>query len=122
MEIKKGWDLRRKFRLLEKRAARIKENNTPIQAIEGQWNQKEENWIPSGSQGVVSQLNSPVAFNNPEYNKSVAKSHNYYQSQVFSRRRQGSKAVTRVLSARGRKSQKHNPEAVVISERSAQEQ
>ncbi|MBW0559482.1 hypothetical protein O181_099197 [Austropuccinia psidii MF-1] len=41
MEITKGWNTNRKLSLLEKRAARIRENQATIQTIEEHLNQKE---------------------------------------------------------------------------------
>ncbi|MBW0469687.1 hypothetical protein O181_009402 [Austropuccinia psidii MF-1] len=88
MEIIKGWNPTRYFRLLEERATRIREHQATIQAIEEQLNQKGPTLIPSGSQGV-DQTSSPVASHHSGTNILVAKSHYYSQSQVVSRRRQG---------------------------------
>ncbi|MBW0492006.1 hypothetical protein O181_031721 [Austropuccinia psidii MF-1] len=52
MEITKGWNPTRKFRLLEERATRIREKQATIQAIEEQLNQTGPTLITSGSQGV----------------------------------------------------------------------
>ncbi|MBW0555168.1 hypothetical protein O181_094883 [Austropuccinia psidii MF-1] len=60
MGITKGLNLTRKFKLLEGRATRIRENQATIQAIEEQLNQTGPTLIPSGSQGV-DQPNSLVA-------------------------------------------------------------
>ncbi|MBW0465709.1 hypothetical protein O181_005424 [Austropuccinia psidii MF-1] len=90
MEITKGWNPTRKFRVLEERATRIRQNKANIQCIEEQLNQTGPTKIPSGSQGV-GQTSSPVASQHSGRNKSVAKSHNSSQSQVVSRRRQGYK-------------------------------
>ncbi|MBW0487232.1 hypothetical protein O181_026947 [Austropuccinia psidii MF-1] len=60
MVITKGRNPNRKFKVLEERAARIRENKATIQAIEEQLNQTEPTVIPSGSQGV-DQPKSPVA-------------------------------------------------------------
>ncbi|MBW0512845.1 hypothetical protein O181_052560 [Austropuccinia psidii MF-1] len=60
MEITKGSNPTRKFRLLEDRATKIRENQATIQAIEEQLNQTEPTLIPSGSQGG-DQPKSPVA-------------------------------------------------------------
>ncbi|MBW0474728.1 hypothetical protein O181_014443 [Austropuccinia psidii MF-1] len=79
MEITKGWNPTRKFRLLEERETRIRENQATIQAIEEQLNPKGTSLIASGSQGVV-QTSSPVALHHSGVNQSVAKSHHYSQS------------------------------------------
>ncbi|MBW0496636.1 hypothetical protein O181_036351 [Austropuccinia psidii MF-1] len=63
MVITKGWKPNRKFKLLEERETRIRENKATIQAIEEQLNHTKPTLIPSGSQ-VVDQPNSPVASNN----------------------------------------------------------
>ncbi|MBW0540169.1 hypothetical protein O181_079884 [Austropuccinia psidii MF-1] len=60
MVITKGLNLTRKFRLLEERETRIRENEATMQAIEKQLNQKAPTLIPSSSQGV-NKPNSPVA-------------------------------------------------------------
>ncbi|MBW0578416.1 hypothetical protein O181_118131, partial [Austropuccinia psidii MF-1] len=88
MEITKGRNPTRQFRLLEVRANSIKENEATIQAIEEQLTQTRHTQIPSGSQGA-GQFTSPVASNCSETNISVAKSHPYSQSQEVSRRIQG---------------------------------
>ncbi|MBW0489574.1 hypothetical protein O181_029289 [Austropuccinia psidii MF-1] len=74
MVITKGWNPTRKFRLLEVRENRIRENQATIQAIEEQLTQTGHTQIPSGSQGV-DQTSSPVASNHSEISRSVAKSH-----------------------------------------------
>ncbi|MBW0587881.1 hypothetical protein O181_127596 [Austropuccinia psidii MF-1] len=58
MIITKGWNPTRKFRLLEARAQRIRENQATIQAIEEQLTQTGPTQIPSGSQGA-GQISSP---------------------------------------------------------------
>ncbi|MBW0515204.1 hypothetical protein O181_054919 [Austropuccinia psidii MF-1] len=60
MVITKGWNPTRKFRLLEVRVNRIRENKATIQAIEEQLTQEGRTQIPSGSQGE-GQNSSPVA-------------------------------------------------------------
>ncbi|MBW0474064.1 hypothetical protein O181_013779 [Austropuccinia psidii MF-1] len=60
MVITKGCNPTRKFRLLEKRVARIRENQATIQATEEKMNQKGHTLTPYGSQGV-DQFNSCVA-------------------------------------------------------------
>ncbi|MBW0461067.1 hypothetical protein O181_000782 [Austropuccinia psidii MF-1] len=60
MVITKGWNPNRKFKILEERQTRIRENQATIQAIEEQLNQKEPTLIPSASQGVE-QCKSSVA-------------------------------------------------------------
>ncbi|MBW0519473.1 hypothetical protein O181_059188 [Austropuccinia psidii MF-1] len=90
MEITKGWNPTRKFRLLEERETRIRENQATIQAIEEQLNQTGPTLIPSGSQGV-DQTSSPVASHHLGTNRSVTKGHHSSQSQVVSKRRQGYK-------------------------------
>ncbi|MBW0526826.1 hypothetical protein O181_066541 [Austropuccinia psidii MF-1] len=52
MVITKGWNPTRKFRLLEVRANRIRENQATIQAIAEQLTQTGLTQIPSGSQGT----------------------------------------------------------------------
>ncbi|MBW0518849.1 hypothetical protein O181_058564 [Austropuccinia psidii MF-1] len=88
MVITKGWNPNRKFKLLEERETRIRENQATIQAIEGQLNQTETTLIPSGSQ-EVDQPNSPVASHHSGTSRSVTKSNHCSQYQVVSRRRQG---------------------------------
>ncbi|MBW0559974.1 hypothetical protein O181_099689 [Austropuccinia psidii MF-1] len=60
MVITKRWNPNRKFKLLQERETRIRENQATIQAIDKQVSQKEPTPIPSGSQGV-DQPSSPVA-------------------------------------------------------------
>ncbi|MBW0493202.1 hypothetical protein O181_032917 [Austropuccinia psidii MF-1] len=60
MVITKGWNSTRKFRLLEVKANRMRENQATIQAIEEQLTPTGHAQIPSGSQGV-GQTSSPVA-------------------------------------------------------------
>ncbi|MBW0495612.1 hypothetical protein O181_035327 [Austropuccinia psidii MF-1] len=90
MLITKGGNSNRKFKLLEEKADRIRENKATTQYIEEQLNQKEHTLIPSGSQGVK-KSDSPVASHHSGTGRSVTKSHHYSQSQVISRRRQVSK-------------------------------
>ncbi|MBW0460731.1 hypothetical protein O181_000446 [Austropuccinia psidii MF-1] len=90
MLISKGWNPTRQFRLLEERAARIRENQATIQAIEEQLTQTGNTQIPSGSQGSR-KTSSPVASHHSGTNRSVTKSHHSSQSQEVSRRRQGHK-------------------------------
>ncbi|MBW0499834.1 hypothetical protein O181_039549 [Austropuccinia psidii MF-1] len=88
MVITKGWNPTGKFRLLEVRENRIRENQANIQAIEEQLTQAGNNQILSGSQGV-GQNSSPVASHHSGTSKSVDKSHSFSQYQEVSRRRQG---------------------------------
>ncbi|MBW0462422.1 hypothetical protein O181_002137 [Austropuccinia psidii MF-1] len=104
MVITKGWNPTRKFRLLEVRENRIRENQATIQAIEEQLTQTGHSQIPSGSQGE-DHISSPVASHHSETNRSVAKSHPYSQSQAVSRIDKDTRAKTRPTSARGRESQ-----------------
>ncbi|MBW0563120.1 hypothetical protein O181_102835 [Austropuccinia psidii MF-1] len=90
MEITKGWNTTRKFKLLEERETRIRENQATIQAIEEKLNQTGPTLLPSGSQGV-DQTSSPVASHHSGTNRSVAKSNHTSQYQVALRRRQGYK-------------------------------
>ncbi|MBW0526549.1 hypothetical protein O181_066264 [Austropuccinia psidii MF-1] len=90
MEITKGWNPNSKFKLLEERVAKIRENQATIQAIEEQWSQKENILTASGSQ-AVGQTHSPVALHHSEYRKEVANSHHPSQFQEVPRRRQGLK-------------------------------
>ncbi|MBW0479298.1 hypothetical protein O181_019013 [Austropuccinia psidii MF-1] len=60
MEITKGWNPTRKFRLLEERETRIKENKATTQDIEERMNQTGPTLIPSLLQGV-DQTSSPEA-------------------------------------------------------------
>ncbi|MBW0556566.1 hypothetical protein O181_096281 [Austropuccinia psidii MF-1] len=102
MVITKGWNPTRKFRLLEERETRIRENQATVQAIEEQPNQTGPTLNPSGSQGE-DQPNSPVASHHSGTRRSVAKSHNYSQSQVVSRRRQGYKGKNKTSFSQGKK-------------------
>ncbi|MBW0491081.1 hypothetical protein O181_030796 [Austropuccinia psidii MF-1] len=90
MEITKGWNPNKQFKLLEERASKVWGNHFTLMAIEDKWSQKDHNFTPSGSQGV-DQPNSPVASQHPEYSKSLARSHYSSQFQGVSRRRQGQK-------------------------------
>ncbi|MBW0485642.1 hypothetical protein O181_025357 [Austropuccinia psidii MF-1] len=74
MVITKGWNPKRQFKILEERAARIRENQATFQAIEEEKNQTEHTPIPSGSQGV-NQPDSPVASHHSGTRRSVTKSH-----------------------------------------------
>ncbi|MBW0575384.1 hypothetical protein O181_115099 [Austropuccinia psidii MF-1] len=47
VEITKSWNPNRKFKLLEERKAKIRDNKAKIQAIEEQWSQKENIHTPS---------------------------------------------------------------------------
>ncbi|MBW0554683.1 hypothetical protein O181_094398 [Austropuccinia psidii MF-1] len=78
MVITKGWSPTRKFRLLEARANRIRENQATIQAIEEQLTQTAPTQIPSGSQGA-GQTSSPVASHHSNTNKSVTRSNHSSQ-------------------------------------------
>ncbi|MBW0566147.1 hypothetical protein O181_105862 [Austropuccinia psidii MF-1] len=102
MVITKGWNPTRKFRLLEARAQRIRENQATIQAIEEQLTQTGPTQIPSGSQGA-GQISSPVASHHSETSRSVAKSHHSSQFQEASRRRQGNKGKNKTSFNQRRK-------------------
>ncbi|MBW0462719.1 hypothetical protein O181_002434 [Austropuccinia psidii MF-1] len=86
MIIAKGWNPNRNFRLLDNRSARIRRNQATIKEIEEMLNQKEHTLTPLGSQGVVSQPDSPVASSHSRNRRSVAKGHHDSKSQVVSRR------------------------------------
>ncbi|MBW0516068.1 hypothetical protein O181_055783 [Austropuccinia psidii MF-1] len=103
MVINKGWNLTRKFRLLEERETRIRENQSTIQSLEEHLNQTGPTLVPSGSQGV-DQHNSPVASNHSSTNRSVAKSQHSSQSQ-----------------AKAERFRPNDPEAVGLGERSTQD-
>ncbi|MBW0588645.1 hypothetical protein O181_128360 [Austropuccinia psidii MF-1] len=90
MEITKGWNPTRQFRLLEAKAQRIRENQATIQAIEEQLTQTGPTQIPSGSQGA-GQISSPVTSHHSTTSRSVAKSHHSSIFQEVSRGRQGHK-------------------------------
>ncbi|MBW0471101.1 hypothetical protein O181_010816 [Austropuccinia psidii MF-1] len=96
MVITKGWNLAGKFRLLEVRANRIRENQATIQAIEEKLNQTGNTQIPSGSQGE-GQMSSLVASNHSETKRSVAKSQNSSQPRDVSRRRQENKGKNKTI-------------------------
>ncbi|MBW0550605.1 hypothetical protein O181_090320 [Austropuccinia psidii MF-1] len=102
IEITKGWNSNRKFKLLEDKEAKFRENKATIQSIEEQWSQKGNILTPSGSQ-VVGQASSPVASNHSEYRKSGAKSHHYSQFQEFFSRRQGSKGKNKTTFSQRKK-------------------
>ncbi|MBW0491208.1 hypothetical protein O181_030923 [Austropuccinia psidii MF-1] len=104
MVITKGWNSTKKFRLLEERETRIRENQATIQDIEEKLNQTGTTIIPSGSKGL-DQPNSPVASHHSGTSRSGAKSHHYSQSQVVPSRRQGYKGKKRLLTAKGREIQ-----------------
>ncbi|MBW0519455.1 hypothetical protein O181_059170 [Austropuccinia psidii MF-1] len=104
MEITKGWNPTRKFRLLEERETSIRENQATIQSIEEKLNQTGPTLIPSGSQGV-DQTSSSVASHHSGTNRSVTNSHLSSQSQVGSRRIQGYKGKNKTsFNQRQRKS------------------
>ncbi|MBW0475860.1 hypothetical protein O181_015575 [Austropuccinia psidii MF-1] len=104
MVITKGWNATKKFRLLEERATRIRDNQATIQDIEEKLKKTGPTMIPSGSQRL-DQPSSPVASHHSGTSRSVAKSHHYSQSQVVSSRRPGYKGKKRLLTAKGRESQ-----------------
>ncbi|MBW0593608.1 hypothetical protein O181_133323 [Austropuccinia psidii MF-1] len=83
VEITRGWNPNRQFKLLEEREANIWENQTIIQDIE------EHSLTPSGSQRIVNQPSSLVASHHSGNSRSVAKGHHYSQSKIVSRRRRG---------------------------------
>ncbi|MBW0465997.1 hypothetical protein O181_005712 [Austropuccinia psidii MF-1] len=56
MVITKGWNPTRRFRLLEERATRIRENQATIKVIEEQLNQTGTTMIPSGTRSRPTQL------------------------------------------------------------------
>ncbi|MBW0496137.1 hypothetical protein O181_035852 [Austropuccinia psidii MF-1] len=60
MVITKGWNPKRKFKLLEEMETRVRQNNTNIQDIKDKLNQTGLTLIHSGSQGV-NQPGSPAA-------------------------------------------------------------
>ncbi|MBW0557371.1 hypothetical protein O181_097086 [Austropuccinia psidii MF-1] len=68
MEITKGRNCTRQFRLLAERETRIRENQATIQAIEEQLNQTGCTMISSGSQ-EVDKNSSPVALHHPGTNQ-----------------------------------------------------
>ncbi|MBW0542463.1 hypothetical protein O181_082178 [Austropuccinia psidii MF-1] len=118
MIITKGWNPTRQFRLLEARANKIKENQATIQAIEEQLTQTGHVQIPSGSQGA-GQISSPVDSHHSEINRSVAKSHHSFHSQVVSRRRQGHKGQSKTsFQPKAERIRPNDPETVGIGERS----
>ncbi|MBW0461285.1 hypothetical protein O181_001000 [Austropuccinia psidii MF-1] len=63
MEITKGWNPNKQFKLLQDREDNIRENHSPIQAIGEKWTQKEHTLTPSSSQGDINQPSSPVVSN-----------------------------------------------------------
>ncbi|MBW0565157.1 hypothetical protein O181_104872 [Austropuccinia psidii MF-1] len=115
MVITKGCNITRKFRLLEVRENRIRENQPTIQAIEEQLTQTGHTQIPSGSQ-VEGQISSPVALHLSETNRSVAKSHYSSQSQEISRRRQGYKGKNKTTFSQRKRVGPNDPEAVGFGE------
>ncbi|MBW0542573.1 hypothetical protein O181_082288, partial [Austropuccinia psidii MF-1] len=119
MVITKGWDPTRKFRLLEVRENRIRENKATIQAIEEQLTQTGHTQIPSGSQGV-GQNSSPIASHHSGTNRSVAKSHYSLQSQEACRRRQGYKGNNKTSFNQRQRVRPNDVEAVGLGKRSAQ--
>ncbi|MBW0489747.1 hypothetical protein O181_029462 [Austropuccinia psidii MF-1] len=78
MEYKKGWNPTRKFRLLEQRETRIRENQAIIQAIEEQLNQTGPTLIPSGSQGADT-TSSPVASHHSGTNRIQGQKQDIFQ-------------------------------------------
>ncbi|MBW0510084.1 hypothetical protein O181_049799 [Austropuccinia psidii MF-1] len=122
MIIAKGWNSTRKFRLLEVRANRIRENQAATQAIEEQLTKTGYIQIPSGSQGA-GQITSPVTSHHSETNRSVVKSDHYSHSQEGSRRRQGRTHGQEkdLFSPKAERVRPNDPETVGICERSTQE-
>ncbi|MBW0592799.1 hypothetical protein O181_132514, partial [Austropuccinia psidii MF-1] len=102
MVITKGWNPTRKFRLLEARAQRIRENQATFQAIEEQLTQTGPTQIPSGSQGA-GQISSPVASHRSETSRPVAKSHHSSKLQEVSRRREENKGKNKASFNQRRK-------------------
>ncbi|MBW0491437.1 hypothetical protein O181_031152 [Austropuccinia psidii MF-1] len=94
MEVMKGWNPNKNFKLSVERASKIRENQATIQDIEEKWSQKENIMTLSGSQ-ELDQLNSPVALHHSESSKLVAKSNHYSQLQGVSRRREGGKGMNK---------------------------
>ncbi|MBW0571859.1 hypothetical protein O181_111574 [Austropuccinia psidii MF-1] len=78
MVITKGWNPNSHFKLLEERAARIRENKATIQTIEELLKQKEPTQIPSGAEGV-DQPKYPVASHHSGKIIPVAKSNHSSQ-------------------------------------------
>ncbi|MBW0476157.1 hypothetical protein O181_015872 [Austropuccinia psidii MF-1] len=100
--ITKGWNPTRKFKLLEERETRIRENQATIQAIEEQLNQTGPTLIPSGSQRADQPM-SPVASHHSGTSRSVAKSHHSSQSQEVYRRRKGYKGKNKTFLSQKQK-------------------
>ncbi|MBW0502213.1 hypothetical protein O181_041928 [Austropuccinia psidii MF-1] len=103
MVITKGWNPSRRFKLLEERATRKRENQATIQAIEEQLKQTEPTLIPSGLQGV-DQPNSQVASHHSGTSRSVVQGQHSSQSQLASRSRQRYKGKNKTPFTTGRKS------------------
>ncbi|MBW0481386.1 hypothetical protein O181_021101 [Austropuccinia psidii MF-1] len=61
IEITKGWNFNKNFRIVGEREAKLRENQATIQAIEERWNQKDHTKNPSGSPEVINQSSSLVA-------------------------------------------------------------
>ncbi|MBW0507945.1 hypothetical protein O181_047660 [Austropuccinia psidii MF-1] len=105
MVITKGWNPTRKFRLLEVRANRIRENQATTKAIEEQLTHTVNTQIPLVSQGV-GKSRSPIASNHSVNNREVAKSNHSSQYQEVSRRGQGYKGKKKTsFSERKRESE-----------------
>ncbi|MBW0485099.1 hypothetical protein O181_024814 [Austropuccinia psidii MF-1] len=116
--ITKVWNPTRKFRLLEVRENRIRENQATIQAIvEEQLTQTGHTEIPSGLQGV-GQTSSPVASHHSGTSRSLAKSHHSSQSQLVSRRRKGYQGKNKTSFNQRQRVRPNDPEAVGLGERS----
>ncbi|MBW0578560.1 hypothetical protein O181_118275 [Austropuccinia psidii MF-1] len=120
MVITKYWNPTRKFRLLEVRANRIRENKATIRAIEEQLTQTGNAQSHSGSQGG-GQISCPVASHHSETNRSVDKSHHSSQSQEVSRRRKGYKGKNMTTFSQSERVRPNDPQVVVFGERGAQE-
>ncbi|MBW0483139.1 hypothetical protein O181_022854 [Austropuccinia psidii MF-1] len=95
MEITKGWNTNKQFKVFEEREAKIRWNQATTQPKKQPWSQKENIPTPSGSQGV-DQATSPVALHNPESSKLVAKriSDHYYNN--FSKEKKKFYAIEQV--------------------------
>ncbi|MBW0486311.1 hypothetical protein O181_026026 [Austropuccinia psidii MF-1] len=102
MEITKCWNTNRQLELVEERAAKIRENEATIQAIEEKWRQKENIFTPSGSQGE-GQSKTPMTPHHSEYRKSEAKNHHYSQFQEVSRRRYALKGKSKTTFSQRKK-------------------
>ncbi|MBW0567956.1 hypothetical protein O181_107671 [Austropuccinia psidii MF-1] len=120
MLITKGWNCTRKFRVLEVKANRIRENQATIQAIEEQLTQTGHMQIPSGSQGV-DPTSSPVASQNSGKKDQCPRVTILHNPRRFTGEDKDTRAKEDLFQPKAERVRPNDPEAVEFGDRSAQE-